>query len=241
MREVAQLADVSTATVSRVLSGLSTVKADHRKRVLEAVDRIGYRPNRIARNLRRQRAEMIGVVVPDIENPHFSEAVSLFEEAAFSKGYRLLLCSTGRDRREAARLPRDARRRARARRHRRLRGQPRQRALTSVRARHPGRRLRPRGQRRAGRHRPLQQHRCDPESDGASDLDRPQTDRLRRRAPRPRDRRRASCRLHRRDAGRRPDALRRRRRLPHGRGSAGDGAAPGGGRPPDAPSSSATT
>lgn len=95
MRLVAELAGVSTATVSRVLSGLPTVQADHRRRVLEAVDRTGYRPNRIARNLRRQRAEMIGVVVPDIENPHFSKTVSLFEETAFSKGHRLLLCSTG--------------------------------------------------------------------------------------------------------------------------------------------------
>jgi LacI family transcriptional regulator len=95
MREVAELAGVSAATVSRVLSGLPTVEAARRQRVLEAVDRLDYRPNRIARNLRRQRADMIGVVVPDIENPHFSAAVSFFEEAAFRKGYRVLLSSTG--------------------------------------------------------------------------------------------------------------------------------------------------
>jgi DNA-binding LacI/PurR family transcriptional regulator len=94
MREVAQLAGVSPATVSRVLSGTSTVRADHRRRVLEAVQRVGYRPNRIAQSLRRRHAETIGVVVPDITNPHFSEAVGVFEKAAFSNGYRLLLCST---------------------------------------------------------------------------------------------------------------------------------------------------
>src|SRR5581483_711483 len=94
MRDVATLAGVSTATVSRVLSGLVTVRPDHRQRVLAAVDRVGYRPNRIAQNLRRQRAETIGVVVPDIANPHFSEAVRVFEELAFSNGYRLFLCST---------------------------------------------------------------------------------------------------------------------------------------------------
>jgi LacI family transcriptional regulator len=94
MQEVATIAGVSPATVSRVLSGLATVHPDHRRRVLEAVEQVGYRPNRIAQNLRRQRAETIGVVVPDIANPHFSEAVSIFEKAAFSKGYRLVLCST---------------------------------------------------------------------------------------------------------------------------------------------------
>lgn len=94
MREVAEIAGVSPATVSRVLSGIATVHPDHRNRVLAAVERVGYRPNRLAQNLRRQRAETIGVVVPDIANPHFSEAVSIFEQAAFSKGYRLVLCST---------------------------------------------------------------------------------------------------------------------------------------------------
>jgi LacI family transcriptional regulator len=94
MREVAALAGVSPATVSRVLSGAAVVRDDHRRRVLEAVRQTGYRPNRIAQNLRRQRAETIGVVVPDIANPHFSEAVSVFEGLAFSQGYRLFLCST---------------------------------------------------------------------------------------------------------------------------------------------------
>jgi DNA-binding LacI/PurR family transcriptional regulator len=94
MRDVAALAGVSPATVSRVLSGATVVRDDHRRRVLEAVRQTGYRPNRIAQNLRRQRAETIGVVVPDIANPHFSEAVSVFEGLAFSQGYRLFLCST---------------------------------------------------------------------------------------------------------------------------------------------------
>jgi len=94
MLEVAALAGVSAATVSRVLSGAAAVREDHRRRVLDAVRQTGYRPNRIAQNLRRQRAETIGVVVPDIANPHFNEAVSVFEQLAFSEGYRLFLCST---------------------------------------------------------------------------------------------------------------------------------------------------
>jgi DNA-binding LacI/PurR family transcriptional regulator len=62
--------------------------------VLAAVAELGYRPNRLARNLRRQRADMIGVVVSDIENPHFTEMVRAVEDAAYRRGYRVLLCNT---------------------------------------------------------------------------------------------------------------------------------------------------
>ena len=94
MRDVARHAKVSVATVSRVLNGSETVRADARQRVTAAIAELGYRPNRLARNLRRQTAEMIGVVVSDIENPHFTEMVRAVEDAAFGKGYRLLLCNT---------------------------------------------------------------------------------------------------------------------------------------------------
>lgn len=94
MRDVAERAGVSTATVSRVLNGSPTVQEDYRVRVTEAIAELGYRPNRLARNLRRQNAEMIGVVVSDIENPHFTSMVRAVEDAAFRRGYRLLLCNT---------------------------------------------------------------------------------------------------------------------------------------------------
>jgi len=94
MRDVALRAEVSAATVSRVLNGSDTVGAAARERVLAAVADLGYRPNRLARNLRRQNAEMVGVVVSDIENPHFTEMVRAAEDAAFSRGYRMLLCNT---------------------------------------------------------------------------------------------------------------------------------------------------
>jgi DNA-binding LacI/PurR family transcriptional regulator len=94
MREVAGRAGVSPATVSRVLNGHDNVREDYRARVLQAVAELDYRPNRLARNLRRQRADMIGVVVSDIENPHFSESVRAVEDAAYRHGYRVLLCNT---------------------------------------------------------------------------------------------------------------------------------------------------
>jgi LacI family transcriptional regulator len=92
--EVAQHAAVSPSTVSRVVNNDPRVGEEYRTRVLEAVAELGYRPNRLARNLRKQHNTTIGVVVADIENPHFSEAIRAVEDAAFTEGYRVLVCST---------------------------------------------------------------------------------------------------------------------------------------------------
>ncbi|GAC1398374.1 MAG: LacI family DNA-binding transcriptional regulator [Chloroflexota bacterium] len=94
MHDVARHAGVSIATVSRVLNGSLTVKAVHRERVQAAIQELAYRPNRLAQNLRRQQAHMIGVVISDIENPHFARMVRVVESAAYHLGYRVLLCNT---------------------------------------------------------------------------------------------------------------------------------------------------
>ena len=94
LRDVARRAGVSPATVSRVLNASPTVQPEYQARVLSAIEELGYRPNRLAQNLRRQKAEMIGVVVADIENPFFTEMVRAVEDAAYRLGYRVLLCNT---------------------------------------------------------------------------------------------------------------------------------------------------
>jgi DNA-binding LacI/PurR family transcriptional regulator len=94
IRDVATHAGVSPATVSRTLNGDVNVSEDIRTRVLESVRELGYRPNRMARNLRRQTSETIGVVVSDIENPHFTRSVRAIEDAAYKRGYRVILCNT---------------------------------------------------------------------------------------------------------------------------------------------------
>lgn len=94
MSEVAERARVSPATVSRVLNGAVSVRPEYRDRVLSAIEELDYRPNRLASNLRRQKAEMIGVLVSDIENPHFTQMVRAVEDAAYRRGYRVLLCNT---------------------------------------------------------------------------------------------------------------------------------------------------
>lgn len=70
------------------------VSPEVRKRVLASVAELDYRPNRIARSLRRQSSETIGVIVSDIENPHFTRAVRTIENAAYQQGYRVVLCNT---------------------------------------------------------------------------------------------------------------------------------------------------
>src|SRR5437660_521980 len=66
IRDVAARAGVATATVSNVLTGRRQVAQDRRRRVLEAVDALGYQPNRLAAGLRRQRTGTVGMVVPDL-------------------------------------------------------------------------------------------------------------------------------------------------------------------------------
>jgi LacI family transcriptional regulator len=92
--DVAGRARVSPATVSRVLNGIDTVRPEARERVLAAAQELGYRPNMLARNLRRQRVQMIAALVSDIQNPHFAEMVRAVEDAAYSRACRVLLCNS---------------------------------------------------------------------------------------------------------------------------------------------------
>jgi LacI family transcriptional regulator len=94
IKQVAERAGVSTATVSRVLTGKTPVDAEKREVVLQAIADLNYRPNLLASNLRNQRTAKIGVVVPDIENPMYSRPIQVFEEIAFNRGFRVLLCNT---------------------------------------------------------------------------------------------------------------------------------------------------
>ncbi len=97
IKEVAREAGVSVATVSRTLAGYPHVSADARKRVLEAVERLGYRPDQVARSLRRRRNNLIGLVVSTIENVFFTEVARAAEREAHRRGYNLIVCNTDED------------------------------------------------------------------------------------------------------------------------------------------------
>lgn len=94
IREVAKLAGVSPATVSRVINGTANVDDEKKQRVLKAIDETGFKPNELARALFKQSSKIIGVIVPNIENPFFSELAKSIEEEAYENGYKMLLCNS---------------------------------------------------------------------------------------------------------------------------------------------------
>ena len=95
IRDVAKIAGVSPATVSRVMNGTANVNEEKRQRVEAAIEKTGFCPNELARALYKKSSKIIGVIVPDIENPFFSELAKAVEDEAFQNGYRMLLCSSG--------------------------------------------------------------------------------------------------------------------------------------------------
>ena len=97
MKQIARMANVSLGTVSHVLNDSARVREPLRKRVLEAVEALGYQPSQLARGLRRDKTDMIGMIIPDVTNPFFPAVVRGAEDVAFSKGYRLILCNTDND------------------------------------------------------------------------------------------------------------------------------------------------
>ncbi len=97
MKEIARMAGVSLGTVSHVLNDSAGVREPVRKRVLEAVQAASYQPSQLARGLRRDKTNMIGMIIPDITNPFFPAVVRGAEDVAFSNGYRLILCNTDND------------------------------------------------------------------------------------------------------------------------------------------------
>lgn len=92
--DVAREAGVSAQTVSRALNNKGEIGPETRRRVLETVERLGYRPNTLARGLVTRKTSTIGLVVPDIANPFFSEVARGAEDVAHQEGYSLLLCNT---------------------------------------------------------------------------------------------------------------------------------------------------
>jgi len=94
---VADLAGVSYQTVSRVINNKPDVSLSTRQRVLGIIDETGYRPSHLARGLATARTATVGLVVPDISNPYFSDLARGVELAGHALGYSVLLCNTDED------------------------------------------------------------------------------------------------------------------------------------------------
>ena len=97
IREVAETAGVSYATVSHVINNTRLVSQETRERVLAAMDALNYRPNALARSLRQGKTNTIGLVLPDSANPFFAEISRSIEDETFKKGYSVFLCNTELD------------------------------------------------------------------------------------------------------------------------------------------------
>jgi LacI family transcriptional regulator len=95
--DVARHAQVSTATVSRVLAGRGRARPETRDRVFAAARELGYRPSGVARSLRQRATRTLGLIITDIENPFFPQLVRAVEDAAHDLGYAILLCNAADD------------------------------------------------------------------------------------------------------------------------------------------------
>jgi LacI family transcriptional regulator len=97
IRDIAADAQVSVATVSRVLNGSRTVNEALRVRVVESVARLGYQPNVFARSLRLHKSFVLGVIIPSITNPFFTAVARAVEDTALEAGYAVAICSSDQD------------------------------------------------------------------------------------------------------------------------------------------------
>ena len=97
IKDVAREAGVSIATVSRVLNDIDVVNEDTKKKVLDAIKKLGYRPNIVARSLKTQRTKTIGILVPDISSGFYPEIVRGAEDVANIYDYNVILCNSDFD------------------------------------------------------------------------------------------------------------------------------------------------
>src|SRR5690606_20931338 len=102
--DVAREANVSMATVSRVVNGNPNVKPATRKKVLEVIERLGYRPNAVARGLASKRTTTVGVIIPDISSAFFSELARGIEDIANMYHYNIIICNSDQQKQKELQL-----------------------------------------------------------------------------------------------------------------------------------------
>ncbi|WP_312460234.1 LacI family DNA-binding transcriptional regulator, partial [Proteiniclasticum sp.] len=97
IKDVAREAGVSIATVSRVLNNVDVVNEDTKKKVQDAIKKLSYRPNIVARSLKTQKTKTIGILVPDVSNQFYPEVVRGAEDVANIYDYNIILCNSDSD------------------------------------------------------------------------------------------------------------------------------------------------
>lgn len=93
IKDVAEAADVSLATVSRVINKCDNVKPERRDKVLKAIEKLGYLPNQAARSLVKKKTETIGIIINNLHDPFFYDLIKGFETGAQQTSYNVIFCS----------------------------------------------------------------------------------------------------------------------------------------------------
>ena len=93
IKDVAKEAGVSVTTVSRVMNDRGYISEKTRKKVYDAMEKIGYHPNELAKNFFRQKTNIIGLILPDISISFYAEETKYIEEYLYKNGYKLMLCN----------------------------------------------------------------------------------------------------------------------------------------------------
>ncbi len=94
IKDVAKLANVSVATVSRYLNQNGYISEQAKEKIEKAIHELDYRPNQIARSLSKRQSKLIGLIVPDIQNPYFPQLARAIEDTALHYDYTVVLCNT---------------------------------------------------------------------------------------------------------------------------------------------------
>lgn len=97
IEDVAKLAGVSQSTVSRVLNNKEYVKEETHEKVIKAIEELGYKPSRLARGLRINASQILGLIISDIQNQFFTSLVRAVEDVAYQNKYAIILCNTDED------------------------------------------------------------------------------------------------------------------------------------------------
>lgn len=97
IKDIAKMANVSIATVSRVINETGTVSKKTEKKINDIIKEINYVPNNVARSLVKQNSKTIGVIVADIMNPFYSEIIRAIQDQADIDGYSVISCNSDED------------------------------------------------------------------------------------------------------------------------------------------------
>lgn len=94
IKDIAKALNLSTSTVSRALRGSYEINPETKRLVMEYAERMNYRPNPIALSLKENRSRSIGIIIPEIANNFFSQAINGMESIAYNRGYHVVISQT---------------------------------------------------------------------------------------------------------------------------------------------------